>query len=300
VAHQWKFQPPAENYPAWDADEILTRKCGFCVQYAIVLMQCAISLGHQARFAFGHNPSAFDGGGHEVCEIWSNEHRKWIFFDVNQDWHYIDAQTHTPKNLLELHDLLLQTYYGGQPTWLGKPPTRRLPSDALALCYGTNMTPGVPPPNFEFPYTDGHCTVPTRWLFVNFMPRNNFFAKPYPQPKTQGTHWDWSDYWRWEDAFTPKQWLYRNFTARRSDLNWTLNQVCFDATPADPPGAVSIQMGTVTPFFDTFLKKVDQQPWQESPRAFTWSLHRGLNHLEMRARNQAGVQGPISSLEVEY
>ena len=166
VAHQWKFQPPAENYPAWDADEILTRKCGFCVQYAIVLMQYAISLGHQARFAFGHNPSAFDGGGHEVCEIWSNEHRKWIFFDVN--------------------------------------------------------------------------------------------------------------------------------------LNWTLNQVCFDATPADPPGAVSIQMGTVTPYFDTFLKRVDQQAWQESPRAFTWSLHRGLNHLEMRARNQAGIQGPISSLEVEY
>ncbi len=79
VSRQWKYQPPAVNYPAWDADEILRRKYGFCVQYAMVLMQAAISLGHQARFFFGDNPGGSYEGGHEVCEIWSNEHRKWIF-----------------------------------------------------------------------------------------------------------------------------------------------------------------------------------------------------------------------------
>jgi len=300
VAHQWKYTVPESDYPTWDADEILTRKYGFCVQFAIVLMQSAISLGHQARFVFGHNPGAFEGGGHEVCEIWSNEYRKWIFFDSNQNWHYIHPQTKVPMSVLEVHDLVVKTYYGGQPATLANPPRRRQPSDAIAICYGTSMAPGIPPKGFETHYADGRYTVPTRWLFVNYMPRNNFYAKPYPQPKTQGAHWDWSEYWCWEDGATPKQWLYRNFTARRSDLDWTINQVCFDATISDRPGALAIQTGTFTPHFDTFLVKVDRQAWKEASRAFTWELHPGRNRLGMRIRNKAGVEGPVSFLEVEY
>jgi hypothetical protein len=300
VARQWKYQPPVENYPAWDADAILSRKCGFCVQYAITFMQCAISLGHQARFVFGHNPDAFDGGGHEVCEVWSNEHRKWVFFDVNGDWHYLDPRTRAPMSMLEVHDLILKTYYGGAPATFANPPRQRVPSDALAICYGTSLTPGLPPKDYGLHYAEGRYTVPTRWLFVNYMPRNNFLAAPYPQPKTQGAHWDWSEYWCWEDAMTPKRWLYRNFTARRSDLNWTINQVRFDATLTDPPGTVVVQMGTFTPYFDTFRVKVDQQPGKESSRAFTWQLHPGRNRVEMRTRNRAGIEGPVSSVEVDY
>jgi transglutaminase-like putative cysteine protease len=299
VSRQWKYTAPELNYPAWDADEILTRKYGFCVQYAIVLMQSAISLGHQARFVFGHNPGAFDGGGHEVCEVWSNEHCKWILLDPNQNWHYVHPQTNVPMSMLEVHDLILKTYYGGQPASLANPPRRRQPSDAIAICYRTSMTPGMPPKGFDTQYADGRYTAPTRWLFVNYVPRNNFYAKPYPQPKTQGAHWDWSEYWCWEDAMTPQQWLYRNFTARRSDLNWTINQVCFDATISDRPRALAIQMGTFTPYFDTFLVKVDPQAWKESSRVFTWELHPGRNRMEMRIRNKAGVEGPVSYLEVE-
>jgi hypothetical protein len=265
-----------------------------------VLMQCAISLGHQARFVFGENPGAFDGGGHEVCEIWSNEHRKWIFMDVNQDWHYVDPRTGVPMSMLEVHDLILKTYYGGRPAAAADPPRERRPSDAIAVCYGTSIVPGRPPAEFARHWVDGHYTAPTRWLLVNYMPRNNFFARPYPRPKTQGAHWDWSEYWCWEDSLTPRRWLYRNFTARRSDLNWTINQVRFDATLADQPGTLEIQMGTFTPFFDTFLVKVDQRTWKESRRSFAWRLHPGHNRLEMQARNQAGVRGPVSSLEVEY
>ena len=299
VAHQWKYQPPEENYPAWDADEILTRKCGFCVQYAVVMMQCALSLGHQARFVFGHNPGAFDAGGHEVCEIWSNEHRKWIFYDVNENWLHVDPRTQTPLSMLDVHDLLTKTYYGGQPATLANAPQKALLSDAIATSYGTNLSPSLPPVEFQRHYADGRYTVPTRWLFMNYLPRNNFYAHAYPQPKTQGTHWDWSEYWCWEDAVTPKQWLYRNFTARRSDLNWTLNQTRFDATATERPNLLAIQMGTSTPYFDSYLVKLDQQPWRPSPRAFSWALHAGQNRLEMRVRNQAGVLGPVSFLEVE-
>jgi transglutaminase-like putative cysteine protease len=300
VAHQWKYYPPAESYPAWDADEILRRKVGFCVQYAIVFMQSAIALGHQARFVFGYNPESFDSGGHEVCEVWSNEHRKWILYDVNDNWHFIDPRTHVPMSMLEVHDLIAKTYYGTRPATIENGPRKRMPSDAIAICYGTGMTPGTPPKGHEAHFANGRYTVPIRWLRLAYMPRNNFYAKPYPQPKTQGCHWDFSEYWCWEDATTPKRWLYRNFTARRNDLNWTINQVCFDATIGDRPGSLAIQMGTVTPYFDAFLVKADRQAWKESPRAFVWKLHAGRNRLDMRTRNKAGVLGPVSFLEVEH
>lgn len=298
VAHQWKICAPEDHYPAWDADEILTRKYGFCVQFACTMMQCAISLGYQARFVFGNNPGAFDGGGHEVCEIWSNEHDKWMFFDVNENWHLVNPATLEPMSMLQVHDLIRRTYYDNGKAAPENAPRHRQRSGDLAICYGTNMLPSLPPQEFERHFSDGLYSAPTRWLFVNYLPRNNFYEKPYPQPKTQGVDWNYSDYWRWEDPTTPKQWMYRNFTARRSDLNWTINQVRFDATIADQPGTIQIQMGTVTPYFDSFLVNTNGHEWNPSPRSFAWNLRPGPNRLEMRVRNTSGVLGPISFLEV--
>jgi hypothetical protein len=303
VSRQWKYQSPAVNYPAWDADEILRRKYGFCVQYAVVLMQSAISLGHQARFVFGHNPGASYEAGHEVTEIWSNEHRKWIYMDGNLDLHYIDPKSKAPMSMLEVHDLMVKTYYEGRPATLANRPRERQLSDAIAICFATSMTPGAVPADsmaaYEVRAEGSRYSMPTRWLCLSYLPRNNFFAHAYPQPITQGCSWDWSEYWWWEDAVTPKQWLYHLFTSRRNDVDWSINQVCFAATVTDRPGALAIVMATFTPYFDRYLVKVDQQGWKASSRAFTWALHAGRNRLEMRVRNNAGVLGPVSFLEVE-
>ena len=168
VSRQWKYQPPAVHYPAWDADEILRRKYGFCVQYAVVLMQTAISLGHQARFVFGDNPGGSYEGGHEVCEIWSNEHRKWIFMDGTVSLHYIDPKTKVPMSMLEVHDLLVKTYYQGRPATLANRPPQRQLSDAIAICFGSSMTPGALPAGskagVEARVEGGRYSLPTRWL----------------------------------------------------------------------------------------------------------------------------------------
>jgi transglutaminase-like putative cysteine protease len=303
VSRQWKYQPPAVHYPAWDADEILRRKYGFCVQYAVVLMQSAISLGHQARFFFGDNPGGSYEGGHEVCEIWSNEHRKWIFMDGTVSLHYVDPRTRVPMSALELHDLLVKTYYQGRPATLSNRPQERQLSDAIAICFGGSMTPGSVPAGtdarVEARAEGGRYSVPTRWLCLSYLPRNNFYAHAYPQPLNQGCHWDWSEYWWFEDELTPRQWQYRYFTSRRNDLDWSINQVCFAATVTDRPGDLAIVMGTFTPYFESFLVKSDRQAWNASSRDFTWALHAGRNRLEMRVRNNAGILGPVSFLDVE-
>ena len=309
VSRQWKYQPPAVNYPAWDADEILRRKYGFCVQYAIVLMQAAISLGHQARFVFGENPGGSYEAGHEVCEIWSNEHRKWIFLDGTVSLHYIDPKTKAPMSMLELHDLLVKTYYQRRPATLVNRPQAWQLSDTIAICFGSSMTPGIVPAGsmaaFEARVEGGRSSVPTRWMSISCVPRNNFYAHPYPQPLVQGCEWAWPEYWCWEDAATPKRWLFRHFTARRNDLDWSINQVCFAATVSDRPGVLAIRMGTVTPYFESYLVKLDTRGWNpwapctHGQREFSWQLHAGRNRLEMRVRNSAGILGPVSFLEVE-
>lgn len=302
VANQWRFKAPAENYPAWDADEILTRKYGFCVQYAIVFMQCATALGRQSRFVFGNHSGAIDGGGHEVAEWWSNEHGKWVFFDCNQNWFYINPKTGVPYSMLEVHDALIREYYGGGFAEWAKRPREAKYSPDFACCYGASVVPNEPSraSQKKWHIKDGLYRVPSRWLHVRYMPRNNFLAQPTPVPKVQGCHWDYSDYVIWEDAQTPRDYLYRNFTARRNDVNWSINQVRFAAACGDKPGVLDVQLGTFTPYFDTYLVNVDGKGWAPADRAFTWTLHAGTNRLEMRVRNTSGVLGLPSLIELEY
>jgi hypothetical protein len=55
----------------------------------------------------------------------------------------------------------------------------------------------------------------------------------------------------------------------------------------------------VSVVYQSEMVKVDQLEWKESTRAFAWELHPGRNRVELKIRNQAGVEGPISFLEVE-
>ena len=132
------------------------------------------------------------------------------------------------------------------------------------------------------------------------MPRNNFFAHPTPGPMSQGLHWDWPDYYIVQDGQSPRDGCYRNFTARRSDIDSTLNQARFAVECGREEGVLEIQMGTVTPWFETFQVNVDGKGWSSASPKFVWKLHPGANRLEMRARNTSGVTGPISSIQLAY
>ncbi len=264
VKKQWRYDAPTEGYPAWDADEIMTVKQGFCVQYAIVYMQCLQSLGYNARFVFGYHPGVMSTG-HEVTEIWSNQFNRWIMMDANANLHHADPETDEPLGMLEIHDRMTRAYYGDeQIDWANRPRNIR-GVENLATCRRME--------------TDAEYSDPTtwkkprwpryaKWGMIRMMPRNNFYSEQYPLPRTQGLTWDWTGHWIWEDAKTPRSYAtrYRHITGRRSDWVWTLNQVRFDAVYGKASGTIDIQMGTQTPNFDTFLINVDGKGWQASGR----------------------------------
>jgi len=199
VHQQWKYDPPQPPYPAWDAREILRRRQGFCVQFAITYMQCALSLGMQTRFVFGMFPNARLKGehvcGHEVTEFWSNELGKWVMMDAQRDEIFLDARTGEPQSMLELHADQLAVYGPDGPmTFEPLDIEDRRPSPGLKGWFGDEPAPRDEPPKLDI-----------KWGCVHWMPRNNLYAHRYPEPITQGrTTWSWTGYWHWEDDRTPR------------------------------------------------------------------------------------------------
>jgi hypothetical protein len=141
-------------------------------------------------------------------------------------------------------------------------------------------------------------TLDIKWGYLHWMPRNNYYRRRFPEPLYHGLGWSWTGYRLWQDARTPRQWRFGNYTRRRSDIEWTLNQVRWAAAPGEA-GTIRVTMGTVTPDFDTFLVNTGGG-WQASGDTFDWRLQPGQNRMEMRVRNRAGVLGRVSWIEVAY
>ena len=292
VATQWKYDVPTDHYPAWDSDEILELRKGICVQYAIVLMQCALSLGLQTRFVFGCFPNLTVKGeyvcGHEVDEYWSNDLGKWVMMDPNEDELFLDKATGIPTSMMQLHEEQLDTYLPDGIDGRYVAIEDAGPSGTLLRWAKDEATPQSEPPK-----------LPVKWGYMHWMPRNNFYAHRFPEPLFQGRGWCWTGYWLWQDDRTPRQWRYGRYTRRASDIAWTINQVRWSATPSATPNVLTVRLGTMTPDFDTYLTRTDGGKWRPSGDTLDWKLKPGRNRLEMRIRNHAGVLGCVSWAEVE-
>jgi len=297
VATRWDWAPPGHPYPLWDAHDILGRKDGMCVHFAIALMQCALAVGLQARFTFGGFQHATVGGkhqgGHEVTEVWSNQFGKWVYMDATstRDECFLDRRTGVPLSMLEFHDETMRLYLGTRPAPLeGVRAKAEKRSPRLRVWSKDNARP-----------TEGPAPVRLRWGPVYWMSRNNFYARRRPEPIAQGrVHWCWPGYRVWWDAQTPRKPWFDHHTCRRSDLAWTINQLRFAAEYSDEPGVVTLRLSTVTPDFETFLVSIDGGPWTAVGDSVPWRLGPGGNRIEMRVRNRAGVLGNTSWLELEW
>jgi hypothetical protein len=81
------------------------------------------------------------------------------------------------------------------------------------------------------------------------------------------------------------------------DPYFPINQAALTFTPGDK--GIRIEMKTLTPNFDTFKMRVDGGDWKPASSTTTWVPHPGKNQLEARAVNRFGVDGPVSTVEIE-
>ena len=153
---------------------------------------------------------------------------------------------------------------------------------------------------YEARVEGGRYSVPTRWLLMSYLPRNNFYAHAYPQPMTQGCGWDWSEYWWWEDAATPKQWLYRHFTVPPQRPGLEHQPGLFRGHRDRAARGPGDHDGDRHALFREFPGETGPAGLEGVVRGISPGLCTpGRNRLEMRVRNNAGVLGPVSFLEVE-
>jgi hypothetical protein len=64
-------------------------------------------------------------------------------------------------------------------------------------------------------------------------------------------------------------------------------------------GRLHVALKTLTPNFKQYEIRIDRGDWKASGESFVWPVHSGLNHLEAKTLNQFGVNGPVSTAEIE-
>ncbi|MHB8523685.1 MAG: transglutaminase-like domain-containing protein [Limisphaerales bacterium] len=281
-----------ENYPPWDALEILkphpdgTPIGGFCQQFNLVLLQAGESFGFPGRaisISQGRWQEEHPGGGHEIVEFWSNEWKKWVYVDGALAWYIVDRETGVPHNLWELRQMQLQTLRG-----------ESVPA--------VRVVDAVRTKNKQFVWNGLGGPKPLNWyLELRMIPRSNFLQEKSPLPLNQGTEeWSWTGHYVWTDSEVPAGLLFDHRVARRTDFEWTLNQAHFVLEPTEKPGTLRVHLDTETPSFDTFLAEIDAGKKEPVVSGFAWPLHPGKNYLRVRPRNVTGREGIPSWITLEY
>ncbi len=281
-----------EYYPAWDALEILkpdkdgTPSGGFCQQFNLVFLQACESFGLSGRaisISQGRWQEKYQGGGHEIVELWSNDWKKWVYVDGALAWYIVDEKTGTPLSMLELRQRQLASLRGD-------------PVPAVRL------VDAVRTKNKQFTWNGLGAPKPLNWyLELRLIPRSNFLQEKSPLPLNQGTEeWSWTGSYVWTDAEVPAGFLFDHRVGKRGDFEWTLNQAHYVLEPLKKPGTLRVHLDTETPSFETFLAEIDAGEKRPVHSGFTWTLHPGRNHLRVRPRSVAGREGIPSWIALEY
>lgn len=100
IHEKWIHRAGTSIYSPWHAPTIFAWQAakeaegiadpiGFCVHFAVSLVQCASALGMKARAIILGQRTTEAYGGHFVAEIWCSELDRWVCFDPDFDYHWL-------------------------------------------------------------------------------------------------------------------------------------------------------------------------------------------------------------------
>ncbi len=278
VREQWEGWDDGKYVycPQWDALEVLELApsylgLGMCTHYAAVFVQCAASLGYNARSVILDH--------HCIAEAWSNEEEKWIAQDVGLISNVTTAMqfnlrdTDEPLSVLEIHERFLKNDASDMVV-IGEP---KMTSEEFWNRYLDLYT------RFGIPF------------------RNDHLYNPMPQELEHGNQqYHWDGYLWWTDDLNPKYPEYSNLTNRPEDFYWTLNKTLVDIRDTGLEGVAAVTFHGNIPNFDRFEVRLNGGEWKKSDRTMDWKLVPGTNKLEVKAINTMGIEGIVNRVELEY
>lgn len=291
TSQQWTKGHLGKIYPKWDALEILKKHedgtpiGGFCQQFNIVFLQACESFGLVGRcVSIGSGDHGVKiRSGHEVVEIWSNELNKWVYVDGQAAWYFVDKETRTPLNLLELRERQLATILDQSAS---KESKREV--DVVVLAKSPYEWKGLQ----EWP----------AFAELRMIPHTKFLDGRAPLPLNQGMRgWFWTGHRVWTDDLYPASVLYSDRVSNVNDWNWPINQTQIWLQQKLTPGELEARLTHNMPSFDKFVVQIDDKEELAIDKdRFRWPLHAGENQLQVRAVNVHGIRGPASWVKVEY
>jgi len=253
----------------------------FCAHYVEVLVSAAASLGWVDRsLALRRHQGVNKVGGsteHSVTEMWSNQHRKWVMFDPTSNM--VLETNGVPLNAWEIRQ---EWFYRGGTNLVfvvAKERKRYRKSDLpIVLGYFAGF---------------GELTVdpdePDKYGFIGYIPNTDLMDAGYDYAKMFIT----------KDALCDgTKWHVRTLPANPAvDPYFPIGQAALSLRAEG--SSIRVALKTLTPNFKRYEIRVDGGEWKDSGDNFLWPVHPGSNRLEARTLNQFGVQGPISTAEID-
>jgi len=278
--HQWENgwdMGAIDLSPPWDGLlilELTSRQLslGMCTHYSTVFVQACASLGLIARTLVIRC--------HCVAEVWSEEYNKWIMIDTGGDSNdqtkatYYYVKNGVPMSALEIHNAWIHQDFDG-----------------------VEIQPEHAAKRFE------NDIVSRTQLFERFCIhlRNDELRTLSPGEPEHGLgsyHYD--GYLWWKDARTPPHPWFSKHSGRTDDFYWAPNGVVIYPRRLDHPEILDVDFRTQMPNIEHYLVHTGDEDWTPVSDRFSWKLCRGENHLQVKALNKFGRQGPASYLTVKY
>ncbi len=270
-----------ELHTPWDALIALElapqyKAAGMCVIYSNTFIQCALAVGLLARgVVLDH---------HFVSEVWSNEHRKWVTFDIAASTDSLRSAFHmkddVPLNSLETHTLAREGKK--DQVWI-------VPAGPFPKINGADQK-------------KEKMLGPNEWEARFGMPfRNNYLTSWLPGELEHGfIQYHYDGYLWWKDAPIPKYEEYTYQSSHARDFYWTANHAQIFLSATADRAELRVELDTVTPNFASYEVRFDGGEWKPCGSDFSWTLHPGTNSLEVKPVNKFGLGGITSVVKIEY
>jgi hypothetical protein len=250
----------------------------YCTHYCDVLISGSASLGWVDRAIGLKRPNDLGEGfwEHSVTEIWSNQYRKWVLLDPL--FALYAMKDGVPLNAYELRQ---EWYYNEGKNVIFVVGKDRKEYRKADLPISRGHFPGYG--NLEINLSTFHL-----YAFIRYFPNANLMDAPedsehsliFKDQLCEGT--------KWEPRPGPET---------PADVYFPIDQVALKLVPDG--SHLRARFKTLTPNFKTFMVRIDGGAWKPAGDALGWNLHEGSNRLEAKSVNMFGVEGPLSSAEVE-
>ena len=274
----------------------------FCSHYADVFVSAAASLGWVDRSLALRRPDSVGQGSteHSSTEIWSNQHRKWVMFDPlfamyvekSPPSHDGGYSRGVPLNAFELRQKWFYRDARDLVFVLDKERKRYRKSD-LPIFRSRHA-------GFGDLSLDPSALIV--YAFIGYIPNTNLMDAGPDYGRMFITKDRLCEGTKWHTRVAPAD--------PATDPYFPIGQATLSLVP-DGAG-LRIALKTLTPNFKTYMARTDGGEWKPVGDAFTWTpLARsrsdsngpppyvGGYRLEVKTVNQFGVDGPVSTAEVE-